>query len=445
MEEKKKTTSVKYTEAAKLGASFPRRMYAEALKGEKPVAWAMAQDGAFPIFQAMDVLRVFPENYGTVCAAKRMSIPYLDICSGEGFSRYLCAYLRTDTGFIKQYADRKGYPPDAPWGGLAKPAMFIGLIRARLCDEAYKYLVHGYQRYYPDVPAFFLDIPLPPSTHDYKEVTRYYIRYIAEQYRALAAFVERVVGKKMDQDRLEEAMETYLETTRIWYETYNLRKALPCPMPAQDSWAVLAASYWWPSDKEVLEYNRKVLAEVKERVDKKIGAAPEEKYRLMWTEGAPWHSIMVLDRLLELGAIIVIEGVEYAPGPPPEIPPGADPYEKMAWRHWANYASWFGKSRDSTRSYPSERYLEWAKEYMIDGLLLHHVLDCRAISMLLPHIRNVIMESLKVPSYLWSASMVDTRESPSPEKIMSDMKAFFEVMDHYKKIRQEQGLPVAHA
>lgn len=445
--EAKKTTSIKFTESGKLGTTFSKKRYTEALQGEKPVAWGMARDGAFPIFRAMDVLRVFPENYGSVCAAKRMSPTYIDICTSDGFMRYLCAYLRTDTGFVHQYAERKDYPPDAPWGGLAKPDMFIGLIRSRLCDEAYKYLVHGYRRYYPDTPAFFLDIQLPSTEHDYKKVTPYYIKFIADQYRLLAQFVERVTGRKMNMDKLEEATETYLETCKVWLEWQELRKAVPCPMPAQDSWACLAASYWWPSDPDVLEFNKNIYAELKDRVDKGIGAIPNEKYRLMFGEAAPWHTLVALDKIAERGVIIVIEAPWYIPGIPLEeggAPRGLDPYEKMAWRHWLDYAPWFERAKNSTKAFMSERHLEWGKEYQVDGFIGHHALDCRALSLVLPHIRNILMEKLKIPTYFLVESMVDPRDAPSVEQIMSDMNVFLEVVEHYKKVRQEAGMPVAH-
>jgi hypothetical protein len=56
----------------------------EAAKAGKPVAWCMVNwwEGD-PILKAMDVAAIYPENYGTVCAAMGAAQEYLGRSEGE--------------------------------------------------------------------------------------------------------------------------------------------------------------------------------------------------------------------------------------------------------------------------------------------------------------------------------------------------------------------------
>ena len=66
--------------------------------------------GAHAILKALGVIPLYPENYATVCAAKQVSVPYLDLSAAEGLSRYLCGYFRTDVGFLAKYV-KEGKAP----------------------------------------------------------------------------------------------------------------------------------------------------------------------------------------------------------------------------------------------------------------------------------------------------------------------------------------------
>ncbi|UCF82345.1 MAG: 2-hydroxyacyl-CoA dehydratase [Desulfobacteraceae bacterium] len=438
-----KTTALKTTDTARKGAKFAKKKYEEALSGENPVAWGMARlGGAHAILKALGVIPLYPENYATVCAAKQVSVPYLDLSAAEGLSRYLCGYFRTDVGFLAKYVKEGKAPEEAPWGGIAKPDFFLPNWRWKLCDEGVKFF-HNLGRYI-DVPSFTLDLPVPPPSHIYAEARPYYVRYCEDQYRELQKFIENLTGRKMDMVLFEEAVDNTLETMRLWYECNELRKAVPCPMPAQDAWSCLVPGYYWPGDKESAEFYTELHGELTERVANRTGSVPNEQYRLVFTEGAPYHSLSVFDYFAEIGVVIVIEGAYYEPGPPPEIASDADPFHKLALRYFADYDVWLQKATEGAGTWETERYLDWATGYQCDGAIMHHCLDCRAISTLLPHIRNMLLERACVPSYFLENCLVDPRDLPPIEKIKSEMQAFLEVMDHHKELRLQNGLPVAH-
>ncbi|MFA4836187.1 MAG: hypothetical protein WC749_08990, partial [Dehalococcoidia bacterium] len=98
-----KTTATKSTNTAKAAFSkYLKQMYtraAESAKRGEPVAWVMAGAMADEILVAMDVVRVYPENFAGVCAAMKGAQPFLEAAESDGFSNVICGYARTGIGY----------------------------------------------------------------------------------------------------------------------------------------------------------------------------------------------------------------------------------------------------------------------------------------------------------------------------------------------------------
>lgn len=440
----KNTTVIKSTETARQGFQFTKKMYARAREAQEkgtPVVWSMF--GAWVpeiVLPAMDVTVIYPENYGAAAAAKQVNIPLLETCEADGFSPFICGYARTGIGFALRAQQHGGIPPDAPLGGMAKPLALIGC--SLLCDARYKWF-QSLGRYV-DAPCYCFDNVHPSPTANHPEIRDCYLRYQAEEIRALVAFLEKRLGRKMDESRLNQAIDTALETHRIWHQCHELRKAVPCPMPSEDVWATMVPFYFMPTEKESLEFCQKLYAELKGRVENKVGAIPNEKYRLLFAELPPWHTLQLLNYLEDLGAISVIESFFYYPSSPPDIPANIrDPYLRLAY--WSY--QWWQRPREracgEAELYPVQQYLEWAREYQCDGALLHALLSCRSATIGHAHARNVLLQHAKIPSLMIQSDIVDKRTFSEAE-VKHQAEAFIEVMDNYKSIRQKEGMPVAH-
>ena len=335
-------------------------------------------------------------------------------------------------------------PPDAPLGGMARPNLLVG--GSYYCDARYK-LYQALARY-QDVPCYTLDVANPPTNAD-PEAIQHYISYQVEELRYLIAYLETTFGRKMDWDKFCEVMDTTEKSVRLWLEIQELRKAVPCPMAAQDTWACMGPYFWMPGEKESLEFCQELYKEIKYRVENGIGAIPNEKYRLLFIELPLWHSLGLLNYLESLGALSVMESALYYPGPP--APEGiSDPLERLAWlsKSYDSKGRLFdpqarAEARDSKKSWLMLKYLDWAQEYQLDGAVLHYLLSCRAASVELTHVKNVLLREVQIPSLRIESDVVDVRTFPEAE-VKGQAEAFVEVMDHYKKIRQQKGLPVAH-
>ena len=130
-------------------------------------------------------------------------------------------------------------PQDAPGGGLAKPALLIGSGAA--CDARYKWF-QALGRYLDTTPVWTLELP-QTATYEYflpgnKERN---IQFITDHLRKFVAFLEDLLGRKMDWDHYEHVLDQTIKILNLAREIDELRKAVPSPMVAQDFWAIMMA------------------------------------------------------------------------------------------------------------------------------------------------------------------------------------------------------------
>lgn len=447
--EEKKTTAAKSLETTKLVSTFMKKRYAEAREAQeagKAVAWVTVGNDAINAFKyavslILEIPLVYPENYGPLCCTKGVAPSFISQALAEGYSNLSCGYAKISLGYALQMAKEGKVPGNAPAGGMAKPLVL--LPSSDWCDTHTKWF-QALGRYL-GVPCVIID-SLGPFTGDLDaaDFAPYYLKYLIQEMKDCVTYLEKLTGKKLDMDRFCELVDIALEEAMLWHECNELRKAIPCPMGWGDAWACMAPCHFYTGHKEGLEFYRQLYAELKHRVDNKIGVISNEKYRLQWYEIAPWHTLAITNYLESLGAVGVIESWPYLPGPPPPIPEDVhDPYEQLAWWHLWWFVKYNRQARGESEHYRNQAYLNWARDYQVDGAILHWVTTCRGTSIGQVQYQDVLMKYAKVPSVIIEGDMID----PSffnEAQFRIQANAFIETMDHYKRIRQQEGLPVAH-
>jgi len=411
----------------------------EAGKAGKPTAWCMVNwwEGD-PIVKAMGMETVYPENYGAACAATGAAQAYLDRSDSDGFPTHMCGYARNCIGYTARMMELGEIPPEAPMGGMTKPMLLVGA--GTLCDARYKWFqVLGR---YLDAPVWMLEIPHPGVREFMMEgVSEHNIKFIVEELREFVTFLERLVGRKMDWDKLEEITDDIIAINRLWFEINELRKVRPCPMHSRDFWTCMNASLYPSGDLKVsLDLYRKMYDEVKSRVDNKIGSVADEKYRLVFAELPPWHSLRFFDQLAERGWNFVIESWAYHPPKPIDLSKVSDPLERIARHTYQWLTGYFENAFNAGEywGYFAYPYLEYAKDYKCDGAFLHPLLTCRTATNHLMLVHDRLMKKLNVPSLVVEGDIVDLKLF-DPVDAMRKAETFEEIMDHYKKVRREKG------
>lgn len=442
------TTESKKRAINRLKTMYPLRalidgMYEKAVKASQegqPVAWCMVNWWAGDlILQTMGVHTVHPEDYGAVCAAFGVAQNYLELCEAEGFPGHVCGYPRNCIGYTARMKQLGTIPPEAPLGGMPKPTLMLG--SGYFCDTRYKWFeVLGR---YLDAPMWVLEMPHPGVWESRLEGARERdIKFIVAELKEFIAFVEGVLKKNMDWDRLEEMVNDTIEMNRVWYEVNELRKAKPCPMHSRDFWSSMPASLYMAADpKMTAKLYRDMYDEVKSRVDNGVGAIAEEKYRLAFAELPPWHSLKFFDQLAERGWNFVIESWAYHPPKPLDLSRVSDPLERLARLTYQFFSGYFDNAAAAGESwgYFAYPYLEFVKDYRCDGLFLHPLLTCRTATNHLMVVQDRVMEKWKVPSLVVEGDIVDLKLF-NPEDAMKKAETFEETMEHYRRVRQQEGL-----
>ena len=431
------------------------KMYQKGLEAKKvgrPVAWCMLQEWASPILTAMGVETVYPENYGTICAASGVAETFLRRAEAEGFPTHLCGYARNCIGYTARMMDL-GWeiPPEAPGEGMPKPMLLVssGLI----CDARFKWF-QAMGRYL-DVPIWTIESPTNGPRESLMEgAYEYEVNFLVNEIREFVIFLERLLGKKMDWDRLEEVREGTGEMDRVWYAVNDLRKARPGPMHSRDFWSSMSAALYGGAAeyRELTGLYSNMYDEVKYREDNKIaGINREEKYRLTFEGLPPWHSLGFFDQLAERGWNFVTESY-YHPSEPIDVDLSriSDPAERyvrsshhsLSRRIEENFgAEEAAKIKEEIKQTGFSHHLaiKSARDCQCDGALLHTLLTCRGTSAHLNLLASQYMEVWKVPSLIIEGDIVDLTLF-DPADALRKAEAFEETMDHYKRVRREAGL-----
>ena len=85
-------------------------------------------------------------------------------------------------------------------------------------------------------------------------------------------------------------------------------------------------------------------------------------------------------------------------------------------------------------------YLEFVREYQCDGAFLHPLLSCRTATNHLMMVQDRLMQKLKVPSMVVEGDIVDLKLFDHAGALRK-AETFEEIMDNYKKVRKEAGMP----
>lgn len=443
-EKKRKRSSSKTLQTAREAGYFGKKMLAgtrAAIEGGKPVAWSMADwwlGGS--LVKAMGVEIVYPENYGAFCAAARVAEPNLEYAEGDGFLGTLCGYARNCLGYARKLKENNFIiPANAPGGGMPKPTFLLAC--GAICDTRYKWF-QALGRYL-DVPVWTLEFPqtgnMEYSLPGNKEEN---IKFLLSELKAFVAFLEKLLGKKMDWDKLDENLDIFFKTMDLAYEVDVLRRAVPSPMFSTDFWAVMTSHFYLAEDPETLDFYKRVYAEVKNRVDNKIGAIPNEKYRMVFSELPPWHSLGFFEEVALMHNIaFVFESWNYhAPPPLPEKEKVKDPLELIAR---FSYHKFFHAADSATKLnvdpiFLVGPYLEYVRDYKADGLMGHPLISCRPGTYTLLHLKNILLEKFKVPSVIIEGDIVDQRVF-NEDEAYNKMEAFVETMDFYRELRKKNG------
>ncbi len=334
------------------------------------------------IYHAMDIACLFTEYNSTMMAGRGDYFQYMDIAEGHGISNEICSPHRVAIGLAKSKM-------------LPRPTAIVST--ATTCDQTlklYEVLADYYQ-----VPSYLVDSAFGYQGH--------YVDYMREEVKGMIAFLEEQTGKKMDYDRLKEVLHLSRQVYDYWEKIADLKKAIPCPIGSKDSmkdWGVIMNGAGTP---EGVSYFKARYEEVKERVEKGIGAAREEKHRVAWLYALPLFDLGVVKWMAEEhGAVIVFDTFGMVSKDiilDPEDPIGflAQKASKMAFIKlgWA--------PNEVSRS--AEEMADLCTEYQVDCAIVLAHWSCRQYCGTIKILRDAVVERADIPFMILDGDLMDSR------------------------------------
>lgn len=376
------------------------------LTGRK-VAWITSGGPVEPLI-AMNVIPVYPENHGAMIGASKMGGSLCEVAEAMGYSADLCSYARSDIGC----ATVNG----GPIGGLPKPDMLV--CCNNICGTVLKW--YEIQARYFNVPLFILDTPFCHT-----EYTEEMARYVRAQFDDYFVFLEKACGRKFDFEKLNRVGYLSHQGQLLWQAVLDTAMHKPSPMSAFDAFYHLALIVTLRGTKEVIDYYTWLLAYMKDRIARGIGAVPNEKYRLLWDNIPIWHRTRWLsEKFAAHNACLV-----------------ADTYTTA----WCGALRYIDENNfiDSAAEAHARIYLnigvdqmakmviEMIDKYDVDGFVLHSNRSCKPYSFGQLDIQKIVERERGIPCLMLEADMTDERTF-SESQISTRIDAYMEIIKERK-------------
>lgn len=381
-----------------------------------------------------DFIHLGGEPYGAAVGADPvMSQQFTEATESRGYARDLCGYMRNYLGsmFLNKYA----------FGGPFKKPSFV--FHVHFCEHHGKW--YQIVKENLDVPVKVIDFPVGPPD-DGRQQSR--VEYLYNQLQEAIPWLEKVTGRKYDDERLIQALKNQFLTESLWGEIMLLNRQIPAPLDIKSLYAFQIPGTLFPHEKPCVDFHKELLDEVKYRISEGIAAVPVERARLMHDNQPPWYYLDLFRFMEQHGAVVVISHyVLFLGGTVREKPDGTferqpTPEEmgmKMSNRdealrvlaEWSLRRNTWRVGISNLADEKKDLEVKLARDWKVNGVVMHFNRGCEAIASNEKEVRLALMEA-GYPVVTYEGNMADRREFDEGQT-MRRITAFMESMN-LKKI-----------
>ena len=371
-------------------------------------AWSF---DAIPAGLGDDVYPLTGEPYAAAIAwDKEFALQCHEAVEKAGYARDLCSYMRNYWGSIilNKYVFGGEFPkPDFIW-------------QDHICCSHAKWYQVVRDLEGQDIPMYCLDVSVGP----YEELTDNRLDYVVGQMHDGIEWLEKVTGRRFDDERLIRAVSNHCRSTALWAEVCALNKAIPAPLDEKTMYSLYVLGTLQKSSGIVADFTEELRDEVKDRVARGIAAVPNERCRVMSDTQPPWGFLKIFRYLEQYGCVSV--GSLYTFGLIGQWEVKADGTwgarttpEQMGIvirdrdQALRVLASWELKKPEWQHFYSpqakSEMMIRIAKEWTLDGAILHYNRGCEGLSLGIAENRLAMIKA-GFPVIVFEGNMGDERE-----------------------------------
>lgn len=358
------------------------------------------------LLYAMDFIPIYPENHAVILGARRLSEEVAPAAEKLGYSMDLCSYARSDLGSI--------LTGKSPTFGLPKPDLL--LVSNSQCGTLTKWFEVLARMY--EAPMVLLDVPHSGNGERDPDAER----YVKAQLEELVGVLERITGARLDPQRLSESIRLSREASDLWTKVLLCGSHIPSPITVFDQFIAMAPIVAQRGTQVAVDFYGKLLDELEERIAKGVGAVSHERFRLFWDNLPIWPELRRLSEFLdERGAALVTSLYTWAWA---TLWVG----EEDPFQDWAQQYLYTANLHLERRI---QTYVEYAREYRLDGFLYHSNRSCKMVSQDIPELRRAVAERTGIPGVILEADHNDPRLY-SIESLESQIQSFLEMLESKK-------------
>jgi benzoyl-CoA reductase subunit B len=433
MSDKYKTEPLKcWNKAKEIRENYYKNFAAAHEKGGLRWAGGAWSFDAIPSGLGDDIFPLTGEPYAaSIAFNKDFALQCHEAVEKAGYARDLCSYMRNYWGSIilDKYAFGGKFPkPDFIW-------------QDHICCSHAKWYQVVRDLEGGDIPMYCIDVSVGP----YEELDENRLNYVVGQMHDGIEWLEKVTGRKYDDEKLIQAVYNHCRSTSMWAEVCNLNKTVPAPLDEKTMYSLYVLGTLHKSSKAVADFTEELRDEVKDRIERGIAAVPNEKCRVMSDTQPPWAFLKVFRYLEQYGCVSV--GSLYTFGLigmwdkqedgswGPRKTPQQEGIEIKDRDHALRVlASWELNKPEWQHFYSpeakSDMMITIAKEWKLNGVLLHYNRGCEGLSLGIAENRLALIDA-GFPVMIFEGNMGDEREFDEAQT-MNRIDAFMESLGYDK-------------
>jgi benzoyl-CoA reductase subunit B len=387
-------------------------------------AWSF---DAVPAGLGDDVYSLTSEPYGASIAwNKDFALKCQEATEKAGYARDLCAYMRNYWGSIllDKYL----------WGGPFPKPDFLWQDHI-CCSHAKWYQIVSELE--GGIPHFCVDVSVGP----FHELTDNRLDYVVGQLHDGVEWMEKVTGRKYDDEKLIKAVNDECRSTSVWAEVCTLNKHVPAPLDEKTMYSLYVLGTLSKHSQEVADFYEELRDEVKDRIDRGVAAVPDERCRVITDTQPPWAFLKVFRYLEKFGCVSVgslytfaligmFEEKEDGSWGPRATPAQRGIEIKDRDQALKILAEWNLSKPEWQHFYSpklkTDMMVKIAKEWKLDGVLLHYNRGCEGLSLGIAENRLGLIKA-GFPVMTFEGNMGDEREFDEG-RTMARIDAFMETL-----------------
>jgi benzoyl-CoA reductase/2-hydroxyglutaryl-CoA dehydratase subunit BcrC/BadD/HgdB len=390
-------------------------------KGEgRLLCWAGAGTPS-EMLRALDIIPIFGEPFGAVCAAQGVAHDLLEATEASGYSKNLCDYARCWVGAALTGKGLSGKMPEADFVISSKND----------CNTHIKWWENVAR--IVDKPLFVIESPMVP--HGLK---KHHIEYYKVQLYKLKESLEGHAKRKIDEEQFIQIAVYSRQASEMWTKIMELCKARPSPLDVKTMFSLMVPAINLRGTKEAIDFYTRLYEEVQDRVDRQIAAEADEEYRLIWDNIPLWYNLRMFRQLQEEGAVCITSPYCGQFGSGHKKYAAAE--DEVSLYDW----SWSEpKNLDQALEMMAETYAcagtgmdprikyriydDMIKDYQIDGVVVHSNRGCVGLSKAQLDVMRYVQETHDIPVLIFESNAADPEEY-SEGQISTRLQAFLELL-----------------